>query len=162
MSKKRAGLMVERAAMLDRALYLHRLGHDNRAWQEVALATEALKGDAAEELRAGRQWAENQQATIRMRAGQDMAEAKAKIGGGEMAKIQAYRAGKVRTLKEGITWEQYKANYPDAIRFARPSNATVEKWVGNGVALAVDGCRVEPDGHCPHGYPSKLLLMGLI
>jgi len=24
------------------------------------------------------------------------------------------------------------------------------------------GCEVEPDGHCPHGYSSPLLILGLI
>lgn len=27
---------------------------------------------------------------------------------------------------------------------------------------AVDGCIVEPDGHCEHGYPSKLMAIGII
>ena len=27
---------------------------------------------------------------------------------------------------------------------------------------ALDGCSVEPDGWCPHGYPSVLLWLGLI
>ena len=26
----------------------------------------------------------------------------------------------------------------------------------------LDGCYVEPDGHCPHGYPSWLLYLGMI
>jgi hypothetical protein len=29
-------------------------------------------------------------------------------------------------------------------------------------ALCSDDCRVEPDGHCPHGAPSLLLAVGLI
>ncbi len=29
-------------------------------------------------------------------------------------------------------------------------------------AETVDGCIVEPDGKCPHGYSSPLLLLGLI
>ena len=44
----------------------------------------------------------------------------------------------------------------------RPSIKTMEKWMENGVAKATDGCRVEPDGHCPHGKPSWLLELGLI
>ena len=32
----------------------------------------------------------------------------------------------------------------------------------DGVAAAADGCRVEPDGHCPHGWPSKLMACGLV
>ena len=43
-----------------------------------------------------------------------------------------------------------------------PSVATMAKWMNDGVAKAVDGCRVEPDGRCEHGSPSWLLRMGLI
>jgi hypothetical protein len=43
-----------------------------------------------------------------------------------------------------------------------PSIKTMENWMENGVAKATDGCRVEPDGHCPHGKPSWLLELGLI
>lgn len=28
--------------------------------------------------------------------------------------------------------------------------------------VTADGCRVAPDGTCPHGYRSPLLLLGLI
>lgn len=43
-----------------------------------------------------------------------------------------------------------------------PSLRTMERWVAEGVAKATDGCRVEPDGHCPHGKPSWLLVVGVI
>ncbi len=45
---------------------------------------------------------------------------------------------------------------------APPSLATMEKWMDSGVARAVDGCRVEPDGVCPHGCQSWILVQGLI
>ncbi len=32
----------------------------------------------------------------------------------------------------------------------------------NGVATTYDECRVEPDGVCPHGYESPLLLLSMI
>ena len=52
-------------------------------------------------------------------------------------------------------------------RFAHPMNKqpsvkTMEKWMDTGVAKATDGCKVEPDGHCEHGKPSWLILLGLI
>jgi hypothetical protein len=47
-------------------------------------------------------------------------------------------------------------------RKRRPSLRTMEKWMSDGVAKAVDGCRVEPDGVCPHGSRSWLLELGLI
>jgi hypothetical protein len=40
--------------------------------------------------------------------------------------------------------------------------ATMERWIDEGVAKALDGCSVEPDGTCEHGSPSWLLAMGLI
>lgn len=43
-----------------------------------------------------------------------------------------------------------------------PTLATLERWVDNGVAKATDGCRVEPDGECPHGKPSWLRILGYI
>ena len=44
----------------------------------------------------------------------------------------------------------------------QPSIATMQNWMYDGVAKATDGCTVEPDGHCPHGRPSWLLVAGLI
>ncbi len=43
-----------------------------------------------------------------------------------------------------------------------PSIKTLEKWSNDGVAKATDGCRVEPDGTCPHGKPSWLIKLGFI
>lgn len=37
-----------------------------------------------------------------------------------------------------------------------------EEWDEDGGCEAVDGCWVEPDGHCEHGCPSWLIVMGLI
>jgi hypothetical protein len=45
---------------------------------------------------------------------------------------------------------------------APPSLRTLEKYSENGIARAMDGCKVEPDGTCMHGAPSWLLKMGLI
>jgi hypothetical protein len=43
-----------------------------------------------------------------------------------------------------------------------PSIATLERWEFNGTCKTPDGCTVEPDGHCPHGFPSWLLIEGFI
>jgi hypothetical protein len=43
-----------------------------------------------------------------------------------------------------------------------PSLKTLQSWLGDGVAEATDGCRVEPDGTCPHGEPSWFLKLGII
>ncbi len=42
----------------------------------------------------------------------------------------------------------------------RPSLATMERWISDGIAKATDSCRVEPDGHCEHGHSSWLLVLG--
>lgn len=47
-------------------------------------------------------------------------------------------------------------------RKKQPSLATLKHWMMDGVAEATDGCRVEPDGVCPHGYKSWLLELYLI
>ena len=44
----------------------------------------------------------------------------------------------------------------------QPSMKSLEKMVFNGIAKATDGCKVEPDGVCPHGCQSWLLVVGLI
>lgn len=38
----------------------------------------------------------------------------------------------------------------------------LEEIMWDGVATTYDGCRVEPDGYCPHGYHSPLLVLGYI
>ncbi len=43
-----------------------------------------------------------------------------------------------------------------------PSIETMEKWMADGIARATDGCKVEPDGTCPHGKQSWLLVLGYI
>jgi len=43
-----------------------------------------------------------------------------------------------------------------------PSLATMTKWMDSGIARATDGCKVEPDGECPHGHLSWLRVLGYI
>lgn len=43
-----------------------------------------------------------------------------------------------------------------------PSLRTLQKWLDTGIAKATDGCKVEPDGVCPHGRKSWLLVLGYI
>jgi hypothetical protein len=45
--------------------------------------------------------------------------------------------------------------------FKEPSIASLENW-SCGIAKAVDGAKVEPDGYSPDGAPSWLLVCGLI
>ena len=67
-----------------------------------------------------------------------------------------------RVLKDGVSFEAYKAKYPSAIRCKHPSIATLERWSSNCGCKTPDGCWVEPDGECEHGYPSWLLALRLI
>ena len=43
-----------------------------------------------------------------------------------------------------------------------PSIDDLEDMVHDSVVDAIDGCQVEPDGTCPHGAPSWLLVLGFI
>lgn len=43
-----------------------------------------------------------------------------------------------------------------------PTDEDLMRWTLDSVVDATDGCQVEPDGVCPHGYPSWLLYLGLI
>lgn len=44
-----------------------------------------------------------------------------------------------------------------------PTLATLFDWLlMDGDCEATDGCSIEPDGVCPHGYPSWLMQLGMI
>ena len=43
-----------------------------------------------------------------------------------------------------------------------PTFEDVTEWMDEGGCEATDGCWVEPDGVCQHGYPSWLLEWGMI
>lgn len=47
-------------------------------------------------------------------------------------------------------------------KFPVPSMGQVESWVFDGQCEALDGCLVEPDGRCIHGFPSWLIQLGMI
>jgi hypothetical protein len=55
-----------------------------------------------------------------------------------------------------------KWNPCDPSRAQAPDLETLMAWEAEGGCEAVDSCWVEPDGTCPHGCPSWLLVMGLI
>ncbi len=49
------------------------------------------------------------------------------------------------------------------IKIQRPSDEQIEAWIiGDEDCEATDGCIVEPDGVCPHGKQSWLLVLGMI
>jgi len=44
----------------------------------------------------------------------------------------------------------------------QPSMRKMEHWAYDSVAEATDGCKVEPDGQCPHGHSSWMIVLGMI
>lgn len=68
----------------------------------------------------------------------------------------------LKTLKVGVTVEKYRELYPSARVVRVPGLKSLENMSFNGIARAVDGCRIEPDGDCQHGFPSWLKVMGVI
>ena len=80
-----------------------------------------------------------------------------------MAKLTVYTKERgVRTLKDGVTLDMYRSKYPSAIRVRKPSIKTLEKWDYDGGCKSIDGCWVEPDGVCSHGYNSWLIELNYI
>jgi hypothetical protein len=43
-----------------------------------------------------------------------------------------------------------------------PTIEELIEWESEGFCYATDGCKVEPDGICPHGCESWLLVLGII
>ena len=80
--------------------------------------------------------------------------------------MNVYRDGRVRTLKAGLSKDQisaYMDRHPGAIECDPiPDMEQLGYWVSDCIAESIDGCMVEPDGHCAHGLPSWLLALGMI
>lgn len=49
-----------------------------------------------------------------------------------------------------------------AVTTETPSVKQLEEWDFDGICEATDGCRVEPDGRCPHGHTSWLRVVGIV
>ena len=55
-----------------------------------------------------------------------------------------------------------KTTWPAPVTDA-PDMDTIFDWLlMDGDCEATDGCLIEPDGVCPHGYPSWLIQLGMI
>jgi len=78
-------------------------------------------------------------------------------------KIYAKKVG-ICTLKEGVTLEYIRKRYPDAIQIDHiPTEEDLKEWHNEGGGCeAIDGCWVDPDGQCEHGYDSWLVALGWI
>ena len=58
---------------------------------------------------------------------------------------------------------QREAEYVQELRERLENDpAFMRELMLESVFDAADGCRVEPDGRCPHGYSSPLILLGVI
>lgn len=69
-------------------------------------------------------------------------------------------ARKVTSVK--VKSHELKPIAPTTAHRKRPSIATMQNWMFDGVARATDGCEVEPDGTCEHGAQSWLIVEGII
>ncbi len=81
-------------------------------------------------------------------------------------KIYVYVPGKLKIfrLKEGVDPYKFKIKHPGCIVTTKtpPTIGTMNKWIADGIGRTPDGCKTEPDGYCRHGWPSFLLLKGMI
>ena len=69
---------------------------------------------------------------------------------------------RIRNMLEDGKDNRDRGTWPEPTS-KQPSLASLEKAMDNdGAVKATDGCRVEPDGVCPHGHPSWLLKLGMI
>ena len=69
-------------------------------------------------------------------------------------RLAIHMASDAATFEGDTVWPEPTVEPPDL--------ETLEAWTNAGICEATDGCVVEPDGACSHGYPSWLLELGLI
>lgn len=62
------------------------------------------------------------------------------------------------TINNGI--RDYRVSYSSV--FKVPSENCIEHAISDGVCSTPAGCRTEPDGYDHYGFPSWLLVMGMI
>ena len=70
--------------------------------------------------------------------------------------IKRWDAISLRDMRPDTQLDEYE--YASSI----PDDQLEAMVLGFEDCVCVDGCEVEPDGQCPHGYRSPLLIMGLI
>ena len=63
-------------------------------------------------------------------------------------------------MAEQIEWRNPRTGEIET--YATPSEATLERWFMDSMCEALDECNVEHDGHCPHGFPSWIIVLDLI
>ena len=108
------------------------------------------KTEVKQHLRS--QW---QQLEARFRVLEDPATSNLIVSQGVDVLVQA--TGKL----DALLAELQAGQWPEPT-VAQPAWETLEDWMWDGCCEATDGCIIEPDGHCPHGHPSWLLVLGLV
>lgn len=51
--------------------------------------------------------------------------------------------------------------HPELGELTVPTIGQLEKMSFTGITMALDGCLVEPDGYCEHGFPSWFIQLGI-
>lgn len=151
---------------------------------EVVLNAELDKGWSATNTKTGREIRIKSAQRLRpiLPAGQrwlpeevERRKAKAEAGRGSGILDPKHRPAPTgRCLRCGavFTWNGIESDRPTELfcdRFCRaayydyPTNEELKSWaVFDGNCEATDGCRVEPDGECPHGFPSWVKVFRLL
>jgi hypothetical protein len=78
-----------------------------------------------------------------------------------LEEVSAYFAGRFANV-DALIVTAVSVTSETRKRTKAPTLKTLRKWSFDGIARATDGCKVEPDGTCPHGAPSWLLKLGMI
>lgn len=98
------------------------------------------------------QW---QQLVARFRVLEDLSTPHSIVGQG--VEVLAQVTGKL----DAFLAELQTGAWPEP-NLAQPDWETLEAWMWDGCCETTDGCFAEPDGRCPHGHPSWLLVLGMI
>ena len=64
-------------------------------------------------------------------------------------------------MRHGRHTEDEIYAFADA-QYEAPSDELMAIWEEGGEYEALDGCTVEPDGWCEHGWPSWLIVLGRV
>jgi hypothetical protein len=116
---------------------------------KVTAASRSLKRDV--KLKDGRTFPKGSQVEIKFFGDKD--------NGHKICEVHVLGS----TDMSNTTYKTSIANLPTTVSgFTKPSNATMEKWVSDGIAKTPTGKKTEPDGYADDGSPSWLLALGYI
>ena len=89
------------------------------------------------------------------------------IGGLSEGLTESQPGATLGKLGESMSDDEPVRRIPSLDDFTRGEREAMESWAidkfgFDSVVEATDGCRVEPDGICPHGHLSWLRFLGLV